>query len=113
VSGPTVSDTAVRNALREVIDPEVGINIVDLGLVYGIQRWRDGVAIALTMTSVACPLAEYLTDEVVRCLRQRVPGLDRIAVDLVWDPPWTPARMSAAARRQLGWPDETDDATQA
>lgn len=103
---PTLTEAVVRDALRQVLDPEVGVNIVDLGLVYGITAGDGRVAIALTMTSPACPLAEYLTDEIARSVRVCVPDARDVTVDLVWDPPWTAERMSAAARRQLGWPDD-------
>jgi metal-sulfur cluster biosynthetic enzyme len=99
------SAEAVRAALRQVIDPEVGINIMDLGLVYGIALDGDRVTIAVTMTSPACPLADYLKDEIARTVQERAPGVGHVTVALVWDPPWTSERISAAARRQLGWPD--------
>jgi metal-sulfur cluster biosynthetic enzyme len=99
------SAEAVRAALRQVVDPEVGINIMDLGLVYEIALDGDRVTIAVTMTSPACPLAEYLKDEIARTVQERASGVGHVTVALVWDPPWTPERTSAAARRQLGWPD--------
>jgi metal-sulfur cluster biosynthetic enzyme len=103
MSAPT--EDAVREALRQVIDPEVGVNILDLGLVYDVAVDGEGVAIALTMTSPACPLAEYLKDEIERSIR-RTTRAGYVTIDLVWDPPWTPDRISTAARRQLGWPDD-------
>lgn len=93
----------VRAALRAVIDPEVGVNIVDLGLVYDLTIDGDVVRIALTMTSPACPLGEGIVSDAERCARA-VPGVSDADVRLVWEPPWGPERMSPAARRQLGWP---------
>lgn len=91
----------VRAALREVVDPEVGINVVDLGLVYGIDV-RDGdVRVAMTMTSPVCPLNEYITTNAEAAVRRAVPGVRAVRIDLVWDPPWRPDMMSDVARRAL------------
>ncbi len=79
----------VRDRLRQVIDPEIGINIVDLGLVYDVAVDEDGVVIALTMTSRACPLAEYLKDEIARTIQDGAPWAGSISIELVWDPPRT------------------------
>ena len=89
-------------ALKAVIDPELGINIVDLGLVYHAVRNAAGIDIALTMTTPACPLGEMMTEEIKLVLRDRFPALPDVRVELVWDPPWSPELMSEAARRQLG-----------
>jgi metal-sulfur cluster biosynthetic enzyme len=92
----------VRQALRRVVDPELGINVVDLGLVYAVDV-RDGdVSVAITMTSPACPLSEYVTAEAEAAIRREVPGVRSVRVALVWDPPWRPEMMAEAARRQLG-----------
>jgi metal-sulfur cluster biosynthetic enzyme len=98
---PPITETALREALRQVIDPELGINIVDLGLVYGIDIQGTRVRLSMTMTTPACPLAEYLKALVFSALEEHVPGVEDLAIDLVWDPPWTEAMMSAAAYRQL------------
>jgi metal-sulfur cluster biosynthetic enzyme len=99
---PEASD-ALREALRRVIDPEVGVNIVDLGLVYAIETTERGVRVQLTMTSPACPLGEGIVAEAESALRACVPRETPVEVILVWDPPWTPERMSDAARSILGW----------
>lgn len=96
-------ESAVRDALRQVLDPEAGMNIVDLGLVYGIELSGDAVRIDLTMTSAACPMAEAIIDEVSAAVAAVVPPDTRIDVALVWDPPWTPDRMSDFAREHFGW----------
>jgi metal-sulfur cluster biosynthetic enzyme len=95
----TASD--VREALRTVIDPEIGVNVVDLGLVYGVAVEDDQVRVTMTMTSPACPLAEYLKVDVERAVRSRVAGAQTVQIALVWDPPWTPELMSDEARRLL------------
>jgi metal-sulfur cluster biosynthetic enzyme len=96
-----VTDTDVRNALREVIDPELGINIVDLGLVYGIEIRDADVDVTMTMTTPACPLRDYLQDLVESAIVSRVVGVEHVTVTVVDDPPWTEDLMSDGARRQL------------
>jgi metal-sulfur cluster biosynthetic enzyme len=96
-----VSEGAVRDAMRHVIDPELGINIVDLGLVYGIDVDETRVRISMTMTSPACPLTDYLRDLVDATVRWRVPGVDDVDIQLVREPVWTADMMSAEARHQL------------
>ncbi|MCK9283790.1 MAG: metal-sulfur cluster assembly factor [Rhodocyclaceae bacterium] len=93
----------LREALREVIDPETGTNIVDLGLVYRIE-WVDGVLeVDVTMTSPACPLGDVILSEVDAVLHAELPAHVRADVGLVWSPPWDPSRMSESARRDFGW----------
>ncbi len=93
----------VFDALRDVLDPELGINIVDLGLVYSVEIDGNNVHIALTMTTRACPLHSYLTEMSEAAVRQYIPDAAGVEVQIVWDPPWTPAMMSARAKEQLGW----------
>jgi metal-sulfur cluster biosynthetic enzyme len=96
----------VRDALRTVIDPEMGIDVVELGLIYGIEVAADNtVAVRMTMTTPACPLGEFLRDSAECAIRDAVPEAPAVSVALVFEPPWTPDRISAAARRQLGWPE--------
>lgn len=97
-------DSRILEALRSVIDPELGVNIVDLGLVYGAAVMPAGeLLVQMTMTTPVCPLSAYLTRQVRHVLRRAFPEVERIDVQLVWDPPWHPSMMSAEARRQLGW----------
>ena len=96
-----MTETEIREALRGVIDPELGVNIVDLGLVYGIDIEGARVRVSMTMTTPACPLGDYLRDLVESGVKRNVPGVERVDVELVWDPPWNPDMMSDAARRQL------------
>jgi metal-sulfur cluster biosynthetic enzyme len=92
----------VMEALRGVIDPELGINLVDLGLVYDVAV-SDGIAyITLTVTTPACPLGNYLEDQ-VRWAVLKLPGILGVEIEVVHEPRWTPALMSDAARRTLGW----------
>ena len=89
-------------ALKAVIDPELGINIVDLGLVYQATHNPNGIDVAFTMTTPACPLGEMMTEEIKLVLRDRFPGTPDVRVELVWDPPWSPELMNEESRRQLG-----------
>lgn len=102
---PAVGEDAARDALRGVIDPEAGMNIVDLGLVYAIEApdADGGVSVQLTMTSAACPMAEMIVDSAHDALAGAFGPGTPIAVELVWDPPWTPDRMSDFAREHFGW----------
>jgi metal-sulfur cluster biosynthetic enzyme len=93
----------VREALRLVIDPELGMNVVDLGLVYRVDVASGDVRVTMTMTTPACPLGETLRGEAEAAIRQHVPDVRSVALDLVWDPPWTPGMMSDAARKRMGW----------
>ena len=93
----------VRSLLRTVIDPELGVNIVDLGLVYEIATDDGGaVTIEMTLTTPGCPLGGFLEDQIRACLTP-LPQVRDVRVELVWDPPWEPEAMSEAAREQLGW----------
>ena len=94
---------AIRSALRLVMDPEVGMNIVDLGLIYKIECAPGKVYIEMTMTSPACPLADMILDDVDSVLDPMLPPEIDIRVELVWDPPWTPERMAPEARDHFGW----------
>ena len=97
------NEERVREALRSVDDPEVGMNIVDLGLVYRIDIAPERVRVELTMTTPACPLGELITDNARRAVGAALPQNVAVDVVLVWDPPWTPDRMSDLAREHFGW----------
>src|SRR5512139_4048947 len=100
-NGPLM-DADILTTLKTVIDPELGINIVDLGLIYHAERSAKGIDIALTMTTPACPLGEMMSEEIKLVLRNRFPDAADVRVDIVWDPPWSPDLMSEESRRQLG-----------
>lgn len=93
----------VWDALRTVNDPEIGINVVDLGLVYSVEVSDNRVHVAMTMTTQACPLHAYITEAAQTAIRRVAPAAEVVEVAMVWDPPWSPAMMSDAAKRQLGW----------
>jgi metal-sulfur cluster biosynthetic enzyme len=99
-----MSTEEILDALRGVEDPEAGMSIVDLGLVYRVERTDQGVRVDMTLTSPSCPLGPYLVDEVTAAVRTVLPGTPDVRVELVWDPPWTPDRMSEQARSRFGWP---------
>ena len=93
----------VLEALQEVIDPELGVNVVDLGLVYGVTIDGRRVEVTMTLTTPGCPLHASLSEAVDQVLRMMLPGIDAVRVNLVWDPPWAPERITAAGRDALGW----------
>ena len=99
----TPDHDSVLAAIATVIDPEAGMNIVDLGLVYGVDVDDDRVAVTMTMTTPTCPVADYLAESVRDAIAARFPSLASVDVELTFDPPWTPDRMSDAARAKFGW----------
>lgn len=87
-------------ALRDVDDPEMPVNIVDLGMIYGVRREGGRVTVDLTFTAMGCPATEFILDDVrERLLRE--PGVTEVVIDIVWDPPWTAARMTQEGRDAL------------
>ena len=99
----TFDDEAIREALRQVDDPEAGMNIVDLGLVYGIDVAAGAVHVDLTMTTAACPMADMIVDQARDVIVAMVPPGTAVDVQLVWDPPWTPDKMTGIAKEHFGW----------
>nr|WP_166177651.1 SUF system Fe-S cluster assembly protein [Altererythrobacter segetis] len=92
----------VVDALKEIYDPEIPVNIYDLGLIYGVDVTDEGdVAITMTLTTPHCPVAESMPGE-VELRASTVPGVRDAEVNLVWDPPWGPNLMSDEARLELG-----------
>jgi metal-sulfur cluster biosynthetic enzyme len=98
------TEERVREALRTVDDPEVGMNIIDLGLVYRINITPEFVRVELTMTTPACPMGDLITENAHRAVRAALPEGVAVEVALVWEPPWTPDMMSESARQTFGWP---------
>lgn len=98
-----MNEDDVRQALQSVEDPEAGMSVVDLGLVYAIALEPGRVRVEMTMTSPACPAAPYLIDEAAAAIRAIAPEGADVQVELVWEPPWTPERMSPEARARFGW----------
>ena len=92
----------VRESLRQIVDPEIGINIVDLGLVYETSIDDQGlVAITMTLTSPGCPLSGYIGTAVESAVTD-LEGVKEVDVDIVWSPPWNPSMMSEDAKLELG-----------
>lgn len=92
---------AILNALRTVKDPELNINVVDLGLVYTIQTHEDQIDVEMTLTSPACPAGPEILRNAVGAL-EALDGVSKANVRLVMSPPWSPEKMSDAARDELG-----------
>lgn len=88
--------------LSTVYDPELGINLVDLGLVYRLDVHDGDVQVQMTLTTPGCPMTDSMAPAVERAL-SLVAGVARVSVDLVWEPPWAPEMMSDRAKRELGW----------
>ena len=103
--GPDELRSLVTRALHEVVDPEVALDIVEVGLVYRVQvpPSPQPVQVRMTMTSAACPVADVIMDDVQFYLEQALPDRQEAQVELVWEPAWTPERLSASARRFMGW----------
>ena len=94
-----VSTADIEAALRDVIDPELGINVWDLGFVYGVDIGSDGVAtVDMTLTSMACPLTDWIESQTAAALEGLVEG---VRINWVWNPPWGPARITDDGRAQL------------
>ena len=101
--GPEALQPVILAALRRVIDPEVAMDIVDVGLIYGVAV-RDGILhVDVTMTSAACPVTDVIIEDIETELDRDLPPDLKIKVDLVWEPPWTSDRMSESAKRFMGW----------
>ncbi|HTJ31160.1 MAG TPA: metal-sulfur cluster assembly factor [Acidobacteriaceae bacterium] len=108
---PLLTEEELRTALRDCFDPEVKLNLVDLGLIYGIATepdpdstpsWpRQRVKVTMTLTTPQCPASGLIFEQVNNRLLS-IPQVSKVEVDLVWEPRWTPHRISAAGRAQLG-----------
>ena len=101
-TSPAPSRDALEVALHTVLDPEFGISVVDLGLIYSIETEPDRIHVTMTLTSAYCPAGEVIL-EGVRAAARAVSGERPVDVDIVWDPAWTPECMTAAGREALGW----------
>ncbi len=98
---PAPDELAMLNALKQVVDPELFVNVVDLGLVYGIQEDDHKVLVDMTLTSPACPAGPQIIAQSKAAL-EALPGVAEATIKLVMSPPWTPDRMTDEARDQLG-----------
>lgn len=102
-SGDACLRERVAAALHRVIDPEMALDIVALGLVYGVRVEAREAHVDITMTSAACPVTELIVEETTEEMQRALGDGYRVFVNVVWDPPWEPERMSAAARAAMGW----------
>jgi metal-sulfur cluster biosynthetic enzyme len=93
----------VDEALQRVVDPEVAMTIVDVGLVYGVNVSDERLRVLLTMTSAACPVTDLIVDDVETELERIAPPAMRVDVELVWEPAWSSDRMSRRAKAFMGW----------
>jgi metal-sulfur cluster biosynthetic enzyme len=96
---PSVDD--LEEAMRDVVDPELGINVVDLGLVYGIQAEGGVATIDMTLTSAACPLTDVIEEQTRAALTGSAGLVDDIKINWVWMPPWGPDKITEDGREQL------------
>jgi len=101
--GPEALRQAIGDALTRVVDPEVAMTIVDVGLIYGVTVTDEKLHVLLTMTSAACPVTDLIVEEVETELDRVTPPELLIEVELVWEPPWSTDRMSERAKRFMGW----------
>lgn len=91
---------AVWQKLRRVLDPEMPISVVDMGLIYGVEVHESTVKVQMTFTAIACPAMDMMIEDVKRAVGE-LPGVSEVDVEVVWSPPWTRERISAAGRQVL------------
>ena len=101
-AGVSLREDVVRKALRKVKDPEAGLNIIDLGLVYDVAIADQRVHVRMTLTSPACPVGPQIMHEADTAVRE-VEGVEDVKIELVWDPYWTPERIDPKVRAYLGF----------
>lgn len=94
-------DERIVEQLKSVIDPELGVNVYDLGLIYNIEKKGEDLLVTMTLTTPGCPLHGSMSDGVKNALEQ-LPDVREAHVQVVWNPPWTPERMTEEGRRRLG-----------
>ena len=104
---PFSGDAALRepilDALRKVVDPEIALSILDIGLVYGVTVASGVARVRLTMTSAGCPLSDLVLEDIHAELERVLPSDHVIELELCWEPAWTPERMTQRGRRVMGW----------
>ncbi|MBI5474021.1 MAG: DUF59 domain-containing protein [Ignavibacteriae bacterium] len=100
---PTITEASIYDALRECYDPEIPVNLVDLGLIYDVKIIDDWVGVKMTLTSPGCGMSGIISQN-VRNRVLKVPGVKDADVRIVWQPAWSPAMMSSEARQKLGMP---------
>ena len=97
----TITETQVYEALKECYDPEIPVNLVELGLIYDVKIIDDWVGVKMTLTTPGCGMSGMISQD-VRNRLLRIPGVKEADVRIVWEPAWSPARMSPEARKRLG-----------
>lgn len=103
ITSSVPDEQQIRAILRQVIDPEVGMDIVALGLIYRIEVTADRLLIEMTMTSPACPMGEMILDDIDDTLAKTLPNTMQPDVRLVWEPAWHPSMMDEEAKQHFGW----------
>jgi metal-sulfur cluster biosynthetic enzyme len=98
----TLNEETVRTTLRQVKDPELDLNIIDLGLVYGVEITDGDIRIDMTLTSPGCPAGPMITNDVYRVLRA-LEGVKDVTIEIVWEPYWTPERIEPKVRALMGF----------
>lgn len=96
-----ITEETILEVMSDIYDPEIPIDIVNLGLVYSIRVDGSNVFINMTMTSPGCPAAGQIVSE-AKYLVEEIEGVDEVNIEIVWDPPWDPSKMSEAAKESLG-----------
>ena len=99
-----LNEELIYTVLRTCHDPEIPLNIVDLGLIYGVQIDNDRVNVTMTLTTQGCGMGSYISRDAQEKILS-LPGVSEATVEVVWEPPWTPERISPAGRKTLGLPD--------
>lgn len=97
-----ITKELVMQKLSEVVDPEIGLNIVEMGLIYSVEISDDSVDVKMTLTAPGCPLQTTLAS-IAKDAIQQIPGVKRANIQIVWDPPWHPSMMSEEAKKKLGF----------
>ena len=101
MSQPSVTKERVLEALKKVQDPEIPVSVVDLGLIYDVQVNDGNVHVKMTLTAPGCPMARYIARQAEWAVTE-LEGVDDVVMELVWDPPWSPDRISPEGRKALG-----------
>lgn len=101
--GPESLRAPIMKALGQVVDPELALSIVDIGLIHAVAFQGNALQVRLTMTSAACPVADIIIEDLCDELAKVVPPSTAIETELVWEPEWTADRMSDRARKAMGW----------
>lgn len=96
-----IEEEKVWEALREVYDPEIPVNVVDLGLVYNVAIEDKAITVDMSLTAPGCPVAPYMQEQTAQKVKEAT-NAERVVVNIVWDPPWNPQMMSEDARLELG-----------